>query len=217
MSHKRKIRLLIFTGILSMILLFSLTVLRKGLNPVEQKNKNGTYQSLKTDIVDEDPLKHIAEDYTVEEGFHTNLPIVILSLEGEISQYKSFSNQQEVVDETVEPYTDGCISIIDSPQGENYLTDTPVYSSDMRVKKRGHTSFSYDKPQYLMKMIHENGEKNETEILGMGIWLIRVCSETICLTELLQKLAEVPCPLTVNIVKCLSDRTEDMNIRASIC
>lgn len=168
MSHKRKIRLLIFTGILSMILLFSLTVLRKGLNPVEQKNKNGTYQSLKTDIVDEDPLKHIAEDYTVEEGFHTNLPIVILSLEGEISQYKSFSNQQEVVDETVEPYTDGCISIIDSPQGENYLTDTPVYSSDMRVKKRGHTSFSYDKPQYLMKMIHENGEKNETEILGMG-------------------------------------------------
>ena len=65
---------------------------------------------------------------------------------------------------------DGRIRILDNgnPGKLNYVTDEAVYTSSMKAKRRGHTSYSYDKPQYLMKMFTEDGLENKTEILGMG-------------------------------------------------
>lgn len=168
MSRKKGIWMMLGIGLTGILLLYGLTLLRRETNPLERENQEGVYQTLPADTQTEDPLLYISDDFTVEEGFHTNLPIVILSIEGEITQYKSFENSTEVVDESVEPYTSGTIRILDSGKGYNCLMDTPVYSSDMKIKKRGHTSFSYDKPQYLMKMVQTEGLDNKTEILGMG-------------------------------------------------
>ncbi|MGN0280353.1 MAG: CotH kinase family protein [Lachnospiraceae bacterium] len=168
MSRRKVIWMMLGIGLTGILLLYGLTVLRRGTNPLERENQEGVYQTLPADTQTEDPLLYISEDFIVEEGFHTNLPIVILSIEGEITQYKSFENSTEVVDESVEPYTSGTIRILDSGNGYNCLMDKPVYSSDMKIKKRGHTSFSYDKPQYLMKMVQADGLENKTEILGMG-------------------------------------------------
>lgn len=168
MSRRKGICIMLGIGLAGIMLLYCLTALRRGMNPSELENSEGVYQTLPADTQTEDPLRYITEDFTVEEGFHTNLPIVILSIEGEINQYKSFENSTEVVDESVEPYTSGTIRILDSGNEYNCLTDTPVYTSNMEIKKRGHTSFSYDKPQYLMKMVQTDGLENKTEILGMG-------------------------------------------------
>lgn len=168
MSQKRRIGGLILLILLSLFVLYLLGSFRSAINKEEQEAVKGVYESLPADTSTENPLKYIAEDFTVKEGFYSNLPIVILSMEGEITDYKSFSKGSETVDESVEPYTDGNICILDSGTQKNYLTDKPVYTSRIKIKKRGHTSFSYDKPQYLMKMFDADGEENDTEILGMG-------------------------------------------------
>lgn len=168
MSQKRRLGALTLLILLVLIILYLLGCLQSAVNKDEQEAVKGVYESLPADTSTENPLTYIAEDFTVEEGFYSNLPIVILSIEGEITDYKSFSEGPETVDESVEPYTDGSICILDSGTQRNYLTDKPVYTSQMKIKKRGHTSFSYDKPQYLMKMLDADGEENNTEILGMG-------------------------------------------------
>ncbi|MCR5302948.1 MAG: CotH kinase family protein [Lachnospiraceae bacterium] len=103
----------------------------------------------------------------VQEGFITNLPIVIMEIDGELPDYKDFEGSEEVVYDT-DPYTTGHIEVIDTGTGVNRVSDKPENVSEMRIKKRGHTSYSYDKEQYLLKLVNENGDKNELNLLGMG-------------------------------------------------
>lgn len=168
MSRKKLLSAMTAFGLFCLFVLYLLGTFRMFSNTKEREDKEGVYASLPADTSKENPLRYIAEDYTVEEGFYSNLPIVILKIDGEVTEYKSFRNGKEVVDESVQPYTDGRICILNNEKEFNYLTDEPNYVSNMKIKKRGHTSFSYDKPQYLMKMSDEKGEENHTEILGMG-------------------------------------------------
>lgn len=141
--------------------------LRLYFNPQTRNRTEGTYTELAADMGTEDPLAHISEDFLVAEGFSTNLPIVLLEIEGELSDYKSFHDGEELVDETAEPYQAGTISILDGGNGKNCLTDTPTVISSIRIKKRGHTSFTFDKAQYLIKTV--DGElDNEIDVMGMG-------------------------------------------------
>lgn len=168
MSRRKWAAIMTISGIVSLCVLCLMGSFRTVMNEDESKAKSGVYESLPRDNSTENPLQYIAEDFTVKDGFCSNLPIVILSIDGELAEYKTFVDSQEVVDETVEPYTDGNIRIIASEAGQNYLTDKPVYTSQMKIKKRGHSSMAYDKPQYLMKMLNAAGADNDTEILGMG-------------------------------------------------
>lgn len=170
MSRKRGIELVTVVSLVCIVVLYMFSVLRSSLNEDEWDAQMGVYETLPKDISMEEPLEHINENFLVDAEFHSNLPIVILSLDGDVTDYKIFKNSQENVYEDVEPYVDGTIRILDNddPKKENYVTDEPVYTSIMQAKKRGHTSFSYDKPQYLMKMYQEDGLENKTEILGMG-------------------------------------------------
>ncbi len=170
MSRSRGIKLMTIISLIAILVLLFLSTLRSFYNESERDALEGVYKTLPKDISTEEPLAHIRENFLVDEEFHSNLPIVILKIDGEVTKYKDFKNSQEIAYEDVEPYTNGKIFILaHSDFGkENYLTDSPVYSSNMKLKRRGHTSYYYDKPQYLMKMLDENGIKNNTEILGMG-------------------------------------------------
>ncbi len=119
------------------------------------------------DMSGEDPLKYIDSDFHVLDGFSTNLPIIVLDIDGELPDYKKFTGSEEIVYDT-DPYTTGRIAVIDTGTGKNKLTDAPAFRSDMRIKLRGHTSYSYDKKQYLIKLVKEDGLKNELSLLGMG-------------------------------------------------
>ena len=168
MSRKKRIRNMALIGLLCILGLYLLGAVRLAFNPEEQQNNGGNYESLPKDVSLEDPLKNINEVFQVTEEFHTNLPIVVLTIDGEVSDYKWFQDGQEQVTKSEEPYTTGTIQIIDEGDSDNYLNDQPSYKSDLELKKRGHTSFSYDKPQYLLKMSNSDGTENKTEILGMG-------------------------------------------------
>lgn len=168
MAGRKRAFLALAASFGSLLLLAALGVLRQALNRPEWEDRAGTYAPLAPDTSEEDPLACLNEDFTVTEAFSSHLPIVILHLDGEPGEYKSFSDSTEQVDESVEPYTEGSIRILDAAGGRAALTDRPVYTGRLRLKKRGHTSFSYDKPQYLMKMIGADGLENRTAILGMG-------------------------------------------------
>lgn len=168
MSRRKWAAIMTISGIVSLCVLCLLGSLRTVMNEDESRAENGAYESLPKDFSTGNPLEYIAEDFTVKDGFCSNLPIVILSMDEEPAEYKTFEINQEVVFEDIEPYVNGSIRIIASEAEQNYLTDEPVYSSQMKIKKRGHSSMAYDKPQYLMKMLNAAGEDNDTEILGMG-------------------------------------------------
>ena len=127
----------------------------------------GTYETLLPDESKDDPLAYIGKDYEVLDGFHTNLPIVILDLDTEIPIYKEFRDKSEQLFD-VEPYTTGRIEIIDNGTGNNTLLDEVVYDSALKIKGRGHSSFSYDKMQYKFKSLLPDGNENNESILGMG-------------------------------------------------
>lgn len=166
MTRRRVIWIL--TGVGCLLILGALSALRRGLNPEKTGAELGVYETLPADTSEEDPLLHISENFLVDDTFSTNLPIVILTLDGEPTEYKSFSNEMESVDTSVEPYTGGTIAVIDSGIGRNCVSDAPSAFSAIRLKKRGHTSFAFDKPQYLIKTVTDTEEENPVDFLGMG-------------------------------------------------
>lgn len=164
---KRKRSIWFLTVLLCLLLLGFLDIVRRQCNPQEQQSQDGVYDKLPADTSGADPLAHISEDFLVEEQFSTNLPIVILNVDGELSEYKSFSNGVEYVDESAEPYSTGTMFFIDKGDFDNRLTDEPDVITDIKIKKRGHTSFRFDKPQYLIKTV--DGEvENPVNFAGMG-------------------------------------------------
>lgn len=166
MTNKKGVWLLM--GVICFVILGLLGMLQKGLNPQQRREQEGIYETLPPDTNRENPLLHISEDFIADEQFSTNLPIVILSLDAEPAKYKSFKTGEEVVDETVDPYVGGYISVIDSGSGINYLTDAPMAESYIRIKMRGHTSIAFDKLQYLVKTVTQDELENSVDLLGMG-------------------------------------------------
>lgn len=167
MSQNKNKVIMLSVCLAGLVLLLGLSILRVVIES-ERTQNDGSYQALVPDTSTEEPLAYLREDFTVEEAFHTNLPIVTLSIDGELPDYKGFQDGAEVVAEGVEPYTTGVISVIDGGKNDNYLTDSPIVTSQIRIKKRGHTSYYYDKPQYLLKTMNEDGTDNSVNILGMG-------------------------------------------------
>lgn len=178
----------ILSGLAVLLILALLNGLRIYFNPESLLAKKGSYEYLPPDTSDKDPLLHISEDFMVTQEFETNLPIVILELDGELADYKTFLNLgqnvaatiagkldgkvgnngvMEMVYEDTDPYITGTISVIDGGNHDNHLKDEVVASSRIRIKKRGHTSYTFDKPQYLIKTV--DGElENPIDLLEMG-------------------------------------------------
>lgn len=160
----------------------------------------GVYHSLPADTSTEDPLLYLDEDFNVLDGFHSNLPIVIISLDEPLANYKRVERGVEYVNEDVEPWVGGSLKVIGVDSSEPQLnrpTDTPSYESRIRIKRRGFTSYNYGKSQFLVKSEYPDGTENQTRILGLGeghSWILngtvadksmirnylayRLCSET---------------------------------------
>lgn len=116
----------------------------------------------------EDALAGMEPDFTLTDRFTTNLPLVVLELDGALPDYKLFRGGQEHV-LCDEAYTTGRMTLIDAGLGEqNTLSDAPTAEMNIRIKLRGHTSYSYDKKQYLIETVDAQGEGCPTEVLGLG-------------------------------------------------
>lgn len=59
------------------------------------------------------------------------------------------------------------IDVFDSNEGANRLADQAVIESDCFVRIRGNTSLNYDKKNYRIVLINEDGTDNDQKLLGM--------------------------------------------------
>ncbi len=117
-------------------------------------------------------ITEIPEDGIVDEHFETHLPLVII--EGDIDAIPDIytvsegEKPRDYIDENVtNPWIDMKISIYDSHEGNNKVIDEPVVSSDGLIKLRGFSSRRYEKRQYGIKLLDNQGEEAEISLLGM--------------------------------------------------
>ena len=80
MSRKRGIKFMAVISLLSIVVLYAFSVVRSALNEEEWDAQMGVYEELPEDISTEEPLAHIGEEFIVDEGFNSNLPIYPSSL-----------------------------------------------------------------------------------------------------------------------------------------
>ena len=132
-----------------------------------KERNSGTYAELTPDSSTEDPLLYVNNEYKVKAGFHTNLPIVVISVDKEMPQYKKYRDGQEILSGD-DPYVTGNIKVIDGGTGDNNLSTPVSFNSQIRIKMKGHSSIGYDKKQYKIKTVLAGGEENNSDILGMG-------------------------------------------------
>ena len=131
-----------------------------------------------------DPTLGVTEfadgDYSVDESFETHLPIVVIDLEGnEIPDAYTYDHDEErfVLEDGVDPYVTGSISIINSDDHDNTLGDDAETVSKMRIKYRGNSSLDYAKHQYKIELVDEDGNSKDEDILGMGEesdWILNI-------------------------------------------
>lgn len=141
-----------------------------GYHELHKDNVKDSYAAkLEPAVREEDPLIGINEDYTVNEKFTSHLPLVVLEMEEEPPIYTRQTEEEIFVPiKGVEPYVDGTIYLYASDQGNNSLSDDPCVVSRMRIKRRGNSSMTYAKAQYMVKLVSESGEYRDIDLLGMG-------------------------------------------------
>lgn len=156
---------LVLLLVMALFVMGILCILRSDMKFTQ--HPHGTYSKLRACRLTDDPLMYLGDDFEVLEGFHTNLPIAILEIDTELPDYKLFKGSNEIVFD-VDPYTTGHLTVIDTGYGNNKLTDDIVYDSMIKIKRKGHSSYMYDKKQYKIKALNPDGTDNKTSILGMG-------------------------------------------------
>lgn len=116
----------------------------------------------------------------IDESFTSNLPLIVLDTNGKRPPaHIVWDNigKQYVPNENEEIYISGTVSVLDNSGGENCLADTPAAESGLQLRRRGNSSVHYDKPQYLLKLVDENGKRNRLDLLHMGAdneWALNV-------------------------------------------
>ena len=117
----------------------------------------------------------------IDETFVSNLPLVVIdTAKGERPPAHIIwdnTEKQYVPNGNVDIYLDGKISIYNSAGGTNCLSDIPSMESAIRLRRRGNSSVHYDKAQFLIKLVDNNGKPNRQDLLQMGAdneWVLNV-------------------------------------------
>ena len=122
----------LIAGILAVsILVFGLAYVKYRFGIKNQKDTSSYlyYGKLVEDTSKEDPLQYIDEDFYMKEGFSSNLPLVVLETDGELPNYKTFDENEEIVYEDVDPWITGKIQLYDKEGSRNSINDKLVMSS----------------------------------------------------------------------------------------
>lgn len=115
----------------------------------------------------------------VDTSFTSNLPLIVIDTGSQEPQRGVVWDGEKdyYVPTGEDPYAYGEIYIINNPNGINQVGDSAQSHSLCKVKLRGNSSGNYDKKQYLLKLIDEEGKSKKKNILGMGSdneWILNV-------------------------------------------
>ena len=165
-DRKKKLVLLLLAGT---ILIVFISIIRFRTEPGRTKTIAAEYfKALPDNAPSGDPLEAIGTEFIVDTAlFESNLPLIVIHLNESLSEYKGYRNGEETVYEEVEPWTTGTIALYETQDGRTRLTQTPTVVSNIFIKKRGHTSYYFDKSQYYIKLVDGNNEKNPQSVFGM--------------------------------------------------
>ena len=94
------------------------------------------------------------------EGFESHLPVVVLNTDGQQIQSK--------LDTEGNPEINIQVQIIDNENDVNAIGDAPAVDTVSTIRYRGNSSLYYDKKQYALEFINEDGTDYETEVMGMS-------------------------------------------------
>lgn len=107
----------------------------------------------------------------IDNKFTSNLPLVVIDTYGDRPPAHVEWNDEMACflpREGIDPYVIGTVSILDNENGTNCLSDEPVLESNVRLRRRGNSSTNYDKHQYLLKLVDEEGRPNRQNVFEMG-------------------------------------------------
>ena len=155
---------------LAALCLLRLDILRQALGKREHQS---CYAPLPEDESAGNPLTGLNADFTPKASFSTNLPIVVLHLDSVLPRYRQDREEdwEKEIPETNDlqkRWGTGTLALIDTGTGVNTLADPAIAETSLRIRRRGHSSMNYDKPQYTLKTVTAAGEENPIDILGMG-------------------------------------------------
>ncbi|MGN1404835.1 MAG: CotH kinase family protein [Erysipelotrichaceae bacterium] len=132
----------------------------------------------KTDDIKKDRYIQHLDSASKEECTHgdnalcTHLPIVVIDTGGIEIPGKAYHNSDGTDSFTVGPdgedEIDGKISIYDSRDNNNHLSDEPAVESSILIHVRGNSSRFFDKLGYSVRLLTEDGEQNSVAVMGMG-------------------------------------------------
>ncbi|MGL4874238.1 MAG: CotH kinase family protein [Clostridium sp.] len=160
MISKRKIILISAITLFVLGIFIKISERKEGENShIDYTKEDETLESIK-----------INKDNTVEGDFKTHLPLVIIDTkEKEVKSNLTWDQEDKIFKEGNEdPYVKGDIKVIYSEGQENKINDKAIINSNMKIKVRGNTSSTFEKKQYKINLLKENGENNEKDILNMG-------------------------------------------------
>ena len=156
--------------------LFLLLLLALQLAAVERKTGGSegqsVYGTLEPDDSQGDPLAFLNADFTPKAGFSTNLPIAVLRVDRVLPRYDEDREEDWESDiprtaSLEKRWGYGTLQLIDTG-GTNSLSSPVAAETAIRIRRRGHSSMNYDKPQYSIKTLNEAGEEVPVDLLGMG-------------------------------------------------
>lgn len=107
-----------------------------------------------------------------KETFCTHLPLIEIDIgDQEVPGDVIYNENQQVVGYTTaadgEDTIPATICVMDCETDNNHLTDDPTFMSDARIRIRGNTSRTFDKKNYALRLLTEDGENNPLPLLGM--------------------------------------------------
>ena len=161
-------------ALIAILILFSILALGSGYI------KKSDAKNTEKEIVNSDVgLEEIPSDYLVDDSFISHLPIVVIDIgEEEIPLAYNYDIEKGIVVpiEDVDPYVNGEMFIYAGNE-VNSLSDTPQTTSGMHIKYRGNSSLFYEKKQYKIELLDENGLEISKNLLGMGAdsdWILNI-------------------------------------------
>lgn len=167
-----KYRRTIYVVIIGILLVFSFGFSKIKLN--EKLKNNSKFPHVVEMEEGADPSlgeTELSADYEVNSDFVSHMPLVIIDTDGEnIPEAYKFDKEQGrfvLKEEGLNPYINGKISVIDNDDNVNRLSDEAKVTSNMEIKYRGNSSVIFDKHQYRIRLLNENGESNKVSMMGM--------------------------------------------------
>ncbi|WP_172655031.1 CotH kinase family protein [Clostridium sp. C8] len=145
---------------------------------LEEDNNNKSDMKIENKFIQK-PNSNINTDNSINNSFKSHLPIVVIDTYGENIKADMLWDDEKkyFVPINDDPYIEGNITLIDNENNINSVKDIPKLESKIKIRLRGNTSINYDKKQYFIKLINDDGSENKQDIFGMGEeyeWILNI-------------------------------------------